>query len=151
MHASSCIVWERGNLGCSTIQITSQFYHLDIYCFKLQNSKFENQSRIKWAILQTCDHIACCTIVLLSRRSQMSKWGSVSSCDLFPSLKMEKHCRNGWYKPWDLWKNRCLGCCWNHYCCHWKGDIFSVLLLIKLEQYFISSTLSQIEDVSIHN
>ena len=77
MHASSCIVWERGNLGCSTIQITSQFYHFDIYCFKLQNSKFENQSRIKWAILQTCDHIACCTIVLLSRRSQMSKWGSV--------------------------------------------------------------------------
>ena len=36
-------------------------------------------------------------------------------------------------------------------CCHWKADIFSVLLLIKLEQYFISSTLSQIEDVSIHN
>ena len=44
-------------------------------------------------------------VILLAKRrsvtaqsSQMSKWGSVSSCDLFPSLKIAKHCRNGLYK-----------------------------------------------------
>ena len=83
LYGAMCTV----DYKCNFISVAWFVYQLRVVC--ASSSVVEVRSNLEQVILLAKRRS------VTAQRSQMSKLGSVSSCDFFPSLKIAKHCRNG--------------------------------------------------------